>query len=433
MTVEVPMPQMGESIAEGTLVKWHKAVGDRVKRDETLFEISTDKVDTEVPSPQNGYLVKVLVREGETVPVHTIVCVLGDAAPSDLEPLERSPGEGGTGKTDAGTARVAGPGAATNAGAVAAEVAGATTGAAATTTAAALDRGRESRLREKSSPLVRRLAAEHGIELGQLTGSGVEGRVTRDDMLRILAEREARGPIKPSAAEAAREDRVEPLSVMRQRIAEHMVLSRRTSAHVSSIFEVDMTLIRALKSSLARQYEEKHQVKLTYMPFILHAVAQALTKFPVLNASIDGKNVHYHGAVNIGVAVALEEGLIVPVVHDADRKDLAALARSVSDLAKRARAKQLKPDEVQGGTFTVTNPGVFGSLMGTPIINQPQVGILCVGAITKRAVVLPDTDAIAVRSMAFFSLTFDHRLVDGSVADRFLAEVKSELEGVGED
>jgi len=216
---------------------------------------------------------------------------------------------------------------------------------------------------------------------------------------------------------------------MRQRIAEHMVLSRKTSAHVTSVFEVDMTGVRALKDSLLAEFEERHRTRLTYLPFIVQATARALLRFPLLNASVEGKNIHCHGDVNMGIAVALDDGLIVPVIRKAHGKGILSLAKAVNDLALRARSKQLKPEEVQGGTFTITNPGVFGSLIGTPIINQPQVGILCVGAIQKRPVVLSDTDAIAIRSMAYLSLTFDHRLVDGAVADRFLAEVKSTLEG----
>jgi 2-oxoglutarate dehydrogenase E2 component (dihydrolipoamide succinyltransferase) len=415
VTIEVRMPQMGESIAEGTLVKWHKKVGDRVKRDETLFEISTDKVDTEVPSEADGYLVDVLVKEGETVPVHSVVCILGDAP-------------AGTGRPAA--AREAPPTAAAPAGRPAPAPA-----------AKGASPPGGDRLREKSSPLVRRLAAEHGIDITGIRGTGISGRVTKEDILRHIESgasgsravpeirrtpAERAGPA--AGPETAAEDRVEPMSVMRQRIAEHMVLSRRTSAHVSSVFEVDMTAVRALKDSLAKDVEERHGARLTYMPFIINAVAAGLRRFPALNASIEGKDVRYHGRVHIGVAVALEQGLIVPVIRDADAMGIIEITLAVNDLARRAREKQLKPEEVQGGTFTITNPGVFGSMIGTPIIHQPQVGILCVGAVTKRAVVLPDTDAIAIRSMAFLSLTFDHRLIDGATADRFLAGIKAALE-----
>ena len=414
MTIEVRMPQMGESLAEGTLVKWHKKVGDRVRRDEPLFEISTDKVDTEVPSSADGYVIKVLVKEGETVPVHTVVCLLGDAIPAQevTRPSQeaRSPPEGAAAHLPAGRALQPAEG----------------------HSRAESSSSRETRLLEKSSPLVRRLAAEHGIDIRTLKGSGTDGRVTKDDILRFI---EGQGAARLQAAPPApithrdTEDRIEPMSVMRQRIAEHMVLSRKTSAHVTSVFEVDMTGVRALKDSLLAEFEERHKTRLTYLPFIVQATARALLRFPLLNASVEGKNIHCHGDVNMGIAVALDDGLIVPVIRKAHGKGILSLAKAVNDLAQRARSKQLKPEEVQGGTFTITNPGVFGSLIGTPIINQPQVGILCVGAIQKRPVVLSDTDAIAIRSMAYLSLTFDHRLVDGAVADRFLAEVKSTLEG----
>ena len=409
----IRMPQMGESIAEGTLVKWHKAVGDTFRRDETLFEISTDKVDTEVPAPRDGRLLRIEVTEGQTVPVNTVVAWIGakdSEAPSASAAAAASPPAAQRGASTGAASEPARP-----------------ARPAATATATAKpprsDSSREARLREKSSPFVRRIAAEHGIDLKSLSGSGTSGRVTKDDILSAVAQLEARTP-------AAGVDRVEPMTVMRQKIAEHMVLSRRTSAHVSSVFEVDLTLVRALKDALAAEYQEKHKTKLTYLPFILRAVAQALREFPLLNASVEDQRIHYHGDVNLGVAVALEEGLIVPVIPKADQKDLPALARAVQELAQKARSKQLRPEDVQGGTFTVTNPGVFGSLIGTPIIHQPQVAILCIGAVQKRVVVLEESDAIAIRSMAYFSLSFDHRLIDGAVADRFMARLKAMLEGL---
>ncbi len=408
MTKEEPvrMPQMGESIAEGTVVKWHKKVGEKVRRDETLFEISTDKVDTEVPSPCDGRLAEVLVKEGETVPVHTVVCILGtgDGAANDAASANAKSGSSGVLPLP-----TVSPGAQPSV-----PASGPTAPEAATS--------RADRLRELSSPLVRRLAAEKGIDIKTLSGSGTGGRVTKEDLLQHIARMEQPAP------RVSTEDRVEPMTPMRQRIAEHMIASRRASAHVSSIFEVDMTVVRKLKDSRAAEYETQHKTKLTYLPFVLQAVARALRKHPKLNASIEGKNVRYHGEVHLGVAVALDDGLIVPVVRQADSKDLPTLAKVVSDLAQRARSKQLKPEEVQGGTFTVTNPGVFGSLIGTPIISQPQVAILCIGAITKRPVVLAESDSIAIRSMVFLSLSFDHRLVDGAVADRFMADVKNQLE-----
>ena len=397
MPIEVKMPQMGESIAEGTLVKWHKKVGDRVKRDEPLFEISTDKVDTEVPSPADGFLQRILVTEGETVPVRSVVCLLGDGESSNRE------------ESGAPAARREGP--------VPAAAANAPRPAA-TAGSAAKSPG------PRTSPLVRRLAAEHGVDISRIAGSGEGGRVTKEDILALIEK----GPrAAPAPAPASEGDRIEPMSVMRERIAEHMVSSRRTSAHVTSVFEVDMTAVRALRDSLAAE-AEKSGVKLTYLPFIARAATDELRRFPALNASIEGKNVRYHGKVHLGVAVALDDGLIVPVVRDADSRSVPDLARAMADLAGRARSRALSPEEVRGGTFTITNPGVFGSLIGTPIIHQPQVAILCVGAVEKRPVVLPGTDAIAVRSMAYLSLSYDHRLIDGAVADRFMASVKGTLE-----
>jgi 2-oxoglutarate dehydrogenase E2 component (dihydrolipoamide succinyltransferase) len=340
-TIEVRMPQMGESIAEGTLVKWHKRVGDRVKRDETIFEISTDKVDTEVPSEADGYLVEVLVKEGETVPVHSVVCVLGESPPDGSRP--EAPPRPAARPAAAGPPAPSPPASRAGAGQPAA-----------------------TRLRERSSPLVRRLAAEHGVDIARIEGTGTSGRVTKEDVLRHLATRSAAPPVP----EGPEEDRVEPMSVMRQRIAEHMVASRRTSAHVTSVFEVDMTAVRSLKDSLAREIEERHGAKITYLPFVIQAVAYGLRRFPALNASIEGTNVRYHARINVGVAVALDQGLIVPVIMDADARGIPGLAASVNDLARRAREKRLKPEEVQGGTFTITNPGVFGSMIGTPIIHQ---------------------------------------------------------------
>ncbi len=405
MTTEEPvhMPQMGESIAEGTVVKWHKKVGDNVRRDETIFEISTDKVDTEVPAPCSGRLVKILVNEGETVPVHTVVCFLETQEKETVE--QEAPVRG----TDAPT-RPSEPVAATSQD----DPQRAASGKPPRTSA--------DRLRELSSPLVRSLSAQHRIDLKTISGTGVGGRVTKEDLLQHIAR------MPPSTAHSPEEDHLEPMSVIRQRIAEHMVASRRTSAHVSSIFEVDMSAVRAFKGSHASGHELQGKTKLTYLSFVLQAVARALRNHPKLNASIEGKNVRYHGDINLGVAVALDDGLIVPVIRQADKLALQDLAKTVHDLAKRARSKQLKPEEVQGATFTVTNPGVFGSLIGTPIISQPQVAILCMGVVTRRPVVLEETDSIAIRSMMFLSLSFDHRLIDGAVADRFMAHVKSQLE-----
>lgn len=414
MPVEVSMPQLGESIAEGTLIKWHKKVGEKIQRDEPLFEISTDKVDTEVPAPEAGYLEKILVSEGETVPVHTIVCRISDSPPEEKE------GQAETG-TDRGV-KTATP-----------EKEKAASAASPASRSTPSDPPMSVGTEEKLSPLVRRLAAENDLDLTGVRGSGAAGRITKADVRRLINERKAAGLEKAPPDDRHEPvpgdgDRIEPMSVMRQRISDHMLLSRRTSAHVTTIFEVDMTPLRELKRSLGPRFEERHRARLTYLPFITRAVCKSLKKHPELNASIEGRNVHFHGVVNIGVAVALDGGLIVPVIREADRKTLVELALAVNDVARRARSKELHPEEVQGGTFTITNPGVFGSLIGTPIINQPQVAILCIGAIQKRPVVLPENDAIAVRSMAYFSLTFDHRLIDGAMADRFLAHVKGTLE-----
>ena len=399
MPIEVKMPQMGESIAEGTLVKWHKKVGDRVKRDEPLFEISTDKVDTEVPSPADGFLQRILVTEGETVPVRSVVCLLGDGEASNGEesrpaaaPAREASAPAGTGSAPRAAAR----------------------GGTATASPG-----------PRTSPLVRRLAGEHGIDISRLAGSGEGGRVTKEDILAAIAKKGSEAPAPAAAAPDG--DRIEPMSPMRERIAEHMITSRRTSAHVTSVFEVDMTAVRALKDARAAE-AEKAGAKLTYLPFIARAVTENLRRFPALNASIEGRNIRYHGKVHLGIAVALDDGLIVPVVRDAGSRSILDLARAMADLSGRARSRALKPEEVRGGTFTITNPGVFGSLIGTPIIAQPQVAILCLGAVEKRPVVLPGTDAIAIRSMAYLSLSYDHRLIDGAVADRFMAGVKAFLE-----
>ncbi|MGQ9591953.1 MAG: dihydrolipoamide acetyltransferase family protein, partial [Planctomycetota bacterium] len=288
----------------------------------------------------------------------------------------------------------------------------------------------------RTSPLVRRLAAEHGVRLEDVPGSGIGGRVTKDDILRYVRERDEGDRTRPSvagrpAAEpagAAPGDRVEPMSPMRIQIADHLASSIRTAVHATTVFEVDMTRVREARSYLSARLEDSHNIRLTYLPFIVQAAARALRKYPVLNASIEGRMVRYHEEVNIGIAVALDDGLIVPVLRRADALDLIEIARSIQDLARRARAKDLDPSDVQGGTFTITNPGLFGGIIGTPILHQPQVGILYVGAVTKRPVVLPDTDAIAVRSMAYLCLTMDHRLIDGAMADRFLSSVKATLE-----
>jgi pyruvate dehydrogenase E2 component (dihydrolipoamide acetyltransferase) len=413
MPTNVLMPQMGESIAEGTVVRWVKKVGDRVDRDEPLFEISTDKVDAEIPSPAAGVLTEIRVKEGETVAVHHVVAIIGDAAGA----TEAAPA------APAVTARDDAPRAEPPAAYPLVEPAPKPADEAAST---------DDLRRQKSSPVVRRIAAEHGVDIGRIEGSGIGGRVTKHDILEFIEK----GPAEPAAAgtpaaahapgSAVRPgDRVVPMTVMRKRIAEHMIASRRTSAHVHSVFEIDYSRVARLRDAKKAEYESAG-ARLTYLPFIVKAVVAGLRKVPVINSSIDGDNIVYHAEINIGIAVALDWGLIVPVVKHADEKSILGLSRTMKDLADRARGKQLKPDEVQGGTFTITNPGVYGALMGTPIISQPQVAILGVGMVEKRVVVVDD--AIATRPRGYLTLGYDHRIVDGAVADEFMSEVKKQLE-----
>ena len=423
--IDVIMPQMGESIAEGTLSKWLKKVGDAVKRDEPIFEISTDKVDAEIPAPTAGVLAEILVQEGQTVAVQTVVAR-----------LETEQGALAAAPAPAAPAPAAAPPAA------AAPAAPAASAAAAPVAAAAPRAGNggsfEERVRAKSSPLVRKMAAEHGLEVAAMQGSGVAGRVTRKDLERYVASGARPAAAAPSAPVAHGPmpepwpgDVVEPMSVMRQRIAEHMILSRRTSAHVTSFMELDFTRIARIRTQQRAAFEQATGQKLTYMPFIIKATIAGLKQFPIMNASVAGTNLIYRKQYNIGVAVALDWGLIVPVIKKADDLSLAGITRTLNDLAARARAKKLNPEEVQGGTFTITNPGVFGSLMGTPIISQPQVAVLGVGTIEKRPKVVtgPDgEDVIAIRTCSYFSISFDHRVIDGAVADQFLAAVKRQIE-----
>jgi len=396
--MDVVMPQMGESVAEGTIVRWMKKVGDTVDRDEPLFEISTDKVDAEIPSPSAGVIAEIRAQEGETVPVNSVVAVIRGADEAVAAP---SP-------------------------AVAPPVVPATRESA--PSSGSVSRGGEDLARERSSPLVRQLAAEHHVDISQVKGTGIGGRVTKHDVLAFVEQHgRSAGPSPGESAPilAGADDRVEKLSVMRKKIAEHMVLSRRTSAHVHSVFEVDFARVSEIRVSRRAAYEAQG-TKLTYLSFIVKAVADALHDWPVINASTDGEQIVYHKDVNIGVAVALEWGLIVPVIRSADRLDLLGLSRAIADLAAKARAKQLKPEDVTGGTFTITNPGAFGALFGMPIINQPQVAILDVGAIEKRPVVIDD--AVTARPTAFMALGFDHRIIDGAVADQFMSRVKQTLE-----
>lgn len=417
--VDVIMPQMGESIAEGTITRWMKEVGDSVERDEPIFEISTDKVDAEIPAPAAGVLAEIKVPAGDTVEVDTVVAILEtdrDAALSaDVAPAPVEAKAEPTRPAVAATPPVAAP----------APVAVAATG-----TVVSL----EERRRTRSSPVVRKIAAEHGIEIRQIQGTGIQGRVTKKDILGFIeaggaAAAPTAQPMAVPAAPAAyvgTPGKRETMSVMRQKIAEHMMHSVQTSAHVTTLFEIDLQNVARQRKEKGAEFLSRNAVKLTYTPIIAAALIAALKDFPVLNASIDGDEVVYHQHVNLGIAVALDRGLIVPVVKGADEKNLVGLARSITDIAERARTKKLTPDEVQGGTFTITNPGIYGGLFGTPIINQPQVAILGVGGIEKRPVVV--NDAIAIHTMCYLGLSFDHRLIDGAVADQFMANLKSRLE-----
>ena len=428
--VDVLMPQMGESIAEGTLSKWLKKLGDEVKRDEPLFEISTDKVDAEIPAPSAGVLAEIKVQEGQTVPVQTLVAVI---------------------ETDKSAATTAAPSAAARAPAAAVPPAAAAPAPRPSSPVPPKGDGgvetAEERLRRKSTPLVRKIAAEHQVDISTIPGTGFAGRVTKQDILGAI-ERGVSVPVPTPAGTAARSplpsagpvvhpvvqpwpgDRVEPFSKIRKITADHMIMSRRTSAHVTSFFEIDYSRVAELRRKHKAAYAERG-VNLTYLAFIAKACAEHLRKHPVVNAAVSGDNIIYRRDVNIGIAVALDWGLIVPVVKRADELSLGGLARAINDLGERARTKKLSPDEIQRGTFTITNPGVFGSYAGAPIINQPQVAILGVGAIEKRpkVVTLPDgTDTIAIRTMGMISMSYDHRVVDGADADRFLADVKRALE-----
>jgi 2-oxoglutarate dehydrogenase E2 component (dihydrolipoamide succinyltransferase) len=421
MPTDVVMPQMGESIAEGTIVRWIKKEGDQVARDEPLFEISTDKVDAEIPSPAAGVVDEIRVHEGETVPVNSVVAIIRQA---DEKQSEKVAGNGtATPSTPASTPPAS-----------AAPASAATPQPAASPSEVPPAEGIESRIRQRSSPLVRKIAKDRNIDISNIHGTGIAGRVTKRDILDFIA---GSGPTTATAAarpappapsqplSGGLPGQTQPMSVMRKRIAEHMVLSRRTSAHVHSVFEVNFHRVAQIREAKKADYE-KAGAKLTYLSFILKAVVEGLKAVPVVNASIDGDNIVYHEDVNIGIAVALDWGLIVPVIKKADGSNLLGLSRAVTDLAARARNKQLKPDEVSGGTFTVTNPGVFGALFGMPIINQPQVAILGVGNVEKRPVVIDD--AIAIRPMAYLTLGYDHRLIDGAVADQFMSHVKQTLE-----
>jgi pyruvate dehydrogenase E2 component (dihydrolipoamide acetyltransferase) len=461
---DVVMPQMGESIVEGTLTKWLKKPGEHVDRDEPLFEISTDKVDTEIPSPTAGVLKEVLVEEGKTVAISTVVGRIeegagnGASAPAPAaakaapaaapaQPAQKpAPAPPAAAKAPAPPAPEPLPEpVAHSAGPYPIPVEEPAPAVEAESPAGPL------------SPLVRKMAREYGIDLRQVKGTGGGGRITKQDLeaymsaqgARTMAQSNSPAPVAsttptvytpavPSVqqpaimprAEAPRA-RVEPMSVMRQRIAEHMVMSKRVSAHVTTVHKTDMTKIAKMRERNKAEFQARYGYSLTFLPFVAQAAAEAIRHYPILNASIEGANIIYHNEINLGIAVALENGLIVPVIRNADEKNVVGLQRSIVDLSTRARSRQLKPDEVQGGTFSITNFGSFGSVFATPVINQPQVAILGVGAVEKTPVVVDD--AIAIRSVAYLALTFDHRLIDGALADQFTGKVKSILENWSEE
>lgn len=437
MATEILMPQMGESIAEGTITRWLAEIGDTVERDEPLLEISTDKVDAEIPAPASGVLLEIRRNEGETVPVNEVVGMVGKEG-EEPTATEEAPAE------EKGDAVAAAP--------------------AETEEAEAEDEGPQSleeRVRTHSSPLVRKIAAEEDVDISKIEGSGIHGRVTKKDILEYIERRgeepeveapapataPARAAQAPSAPAPAQRPTggfsvpayhpgenvdIVPMDRIRQRTAQHMVYSKATSAHVSTVFHVDMSRVAAVRRQAKEKFQQENGTKLTFMPFIFRAVTNALKQYPQLNAAIDGTNIVYKKDINLGMAVAIPEGgLIVPVLKKADERSLVGLARTANDLAERARVKKLKPEEAAGGTFTITNPGVFGSLFGTPIIPQPQVAILGIGAIEKRAVVVTDdlgNDSLAIRTMCYFALTFDHRLIDGADADHFMNAIKDTIE-----
>jgi 2-oxoglutarate dehydrogenase E2 component (dihydrolipoamide succinyltransferase) len=472
-TIDVIMPQMGESIAEGTLSRWIKKAGEAVKRDEPIFEISTDKVDAEIPAPSAGVLAEILVQEGQTVPVQTVVARIDtEAAAGTEKPAASAPAPAAAPAPSASPPRPAEPAPAASKPAPA--PAPTPTPAPAPAARPAAEKARpgqladgngemetaEERLRRRSTPLVRKMAAEHHLDLSEIPGTGLAGRVTKNDVLGYIetgapgqraagtapsipqaapapetaapAARPPSGPqpaLAPAGVEPWEGDRVEPWSRIRKLTAEHMVMSRRVSPHVNTIFEIDYTRITQLRAKKKKEYADRG-VNLTFLAYIAKAAADALRGHPTLNAAVSGEGTILRRDINLGIAVALDWGLIVPVIKHADELALLGLARAINDLGERARAKKLSPDEVQKGTFTITNPGVFGSVIGTPIINQPQAAILCVGAIEKQpAVITVDgTDTIGVRTRGMLSLAFDHRIVDGADADRFMAEVKRTLQ-----
>jgi pyruvate dehydrogenase E2 component (dihydrolipoamide acetyltransferase) len=432
MPTDIVMPQMGESIFEGTITKWLKKPGDKVQRDEPLFEISTDKVDAEIPAPASGVLQDIKIAEGNTVQVNTVVGTIagdGEASAKPAAPASAKPAAPAAPPKAAAEAPVA---------------------PAPPVHAAPPARDEEEQEdHARSSPLVRKIAREHGVNLSQVPGTGLGGRITKQDILAFLDQQEAKPaapvaapstpaarPSVPPPAPAAIPGELVPLTQMRKIIAQRMIESRRTSAHVHAMFEIDITRIVQLRNKNKSGFEQRHGARLTFMPFFVRAAIIALQQFPIVNASLEGDNVRYHRHINVGIAVALDWGLIVPVLKNADELNFLGLQRGITDLGERARSKKLKPEEVEGSTFTVTNPGQFGAVFGLPIINQPNSAILGVGGITKMPLVVTDADgndSIAIRSVVHLTLGYDHRLIDGAVADQFMAFLKKTLEGWSEE
>jgi pyruvate dehydrogenase E2 component (dihydrolipoamide acetyltransferase) len=422
MPTDVVMPQMGESIFEGTITKWLKKTGDKVQRDEPLFEISTDKVDAEIPAPASGVLQEIKVSEGNTVQVNTVVGVIGDGSGASAAPAKAAPPT------------------LTPAPAPVAPASAKKEAPAPAPAASAPDDEEDSDVR--SSPLVRKLAREHNVDLAKLSGTGTGGRVTKQDVLDFVEHRTA-APVpapasrQPSApAPAAIPGDLVPMSQMRKIIAQRMIESRRTSAHVHCMFEVDMTRIVNLRNKLKNGFEQRHGARLTFMPFFVRAAIIALQQYPIVNGSLEGDSVRYHKQINAGIAVALDWGLIVPVLKNAGELNFLGLQRGITDLGERARSKKLMPADIEGATFTITNPGQFGAVFGLPIINQPNVAILGVGGITKQPMVITDkdgADSIAIRSVVHLTLGYDHRIIDGALADQFMLVVKKSLENWSEE
>jgi pyruvate dehydrogenase E2 component (dihydrolipoamide acetyltransferase) len=446
MPTDIIMPQMGESIVEGTITKWLKKPGDKVQRDEPLFEISTDKVDAEIPAPASGVLQEIKIAEGTTVGVNTVVgtiavdgeaAVAKSAAPPPAKAAPATPQESSAGVPPA----VAGPSRSRT------SQPPTPPPLPAPAASAQDEEGEEAR----SSPLVRKIAREHGVSLSQISGTGLGGRITKQDIMQFIehqgstqpvsttpspAQPAAAAPAPRPAAPAPYPGDLVPMSNMRKLIAKHMIESRRTSAHVHCMYEVDFTRIVNLRSKLKSGFEQRHGARLTFMPFFVRAAVIALQQWPIINANIDGDNIRYHRYINMGIAVALDWGLIVPVLKNAGDLNFLGLQRGITDLGERARTKKLKPEDVEGSTFTITNPGQFGAVFGLPIINQPNSAIMGVGGITKQPLVITDkdgNDSIAIRSVVHLTLGYDHRLIDGAVADQFMAQVKKNLETWNEE